>query len=157
MRDRHILGEGTYAALLEMVLLGDERELPWSQQVQTIGTIHSADSRSGRSSSSHQERGDRKRPRGFGVEEEELADVVHGGGNDRVLDDAQLIRNVLPLVLIFQCLPAMTNSVQARLVCGCHAGASCEIGCGIVCRMLSCSRYGCYRLQASYLNNGFCK
>lgn len=144
MRDRHVLGEGTYAALLEMVLLGDERELPWSEQVQTIGVIHSADSRSGGSSSNHQEQGDGKRPRGLGVQEEELADVIHGRGKDRVLDDAQLIRNVLPLVLIFQSLPAMTNSVQVCFVCCCHAGASCEAGGGIVCRMISCSRpYGC--------------
>lgn len=137
MRDRHILGEGTYAALLEMALLGDERELPWSEQIQTVGVIHS---RSGRSSNRHQEMEDRKRPRGFGMDEEELADVVHDGGNDRVLDDAQLIRNVLPLVLIFQCLPAMPNSVQVCLVCYCYASANCEVGGGIVCRLLSCSR-----------------
>lgn len=100
-----------------------------------------------RSGSSHQEVGDGKGQRGEGVDEEEPADrvwsnydpldVVGSGGNDHVLDDGQRIRNVLPLVLIFQCLPAMTNSVQVCIACYCNASASCEACDGLLCGMLS--------------------
>lgn len=124
VRDRHILGEATYAALLEMALLGDERDLPWSEQAHVVGTA-TENSRDGCRSSSDFELKDRPRSEGASAEDDELAagvwwdcdsqDAGDRGGDDHVLDDAQLIRNVLPLALILQYLPTMANSVQVSM------------------------------------------
>lgn len=121
MRDRHALGESTYAALLEMALLADEREVPWSEQVHVMGIVNA----------SKNARGEGDWPGGENSQDEDLAASVWwnceqlytesssgdgGARNGQVLDDAQLIRNVLPLALILQYLPIMASSVQVRLV-----------------------------------------
>lgn len=116
-----MLGEATYAALLEMALLGDERDLPWSGQAHVIGIVQD-NPRLGRSSSSDFELKERPPPDGVTAEDDELAasvwwdfdsqDADNRGRDGHVLDDAQLIRNVLPLALILQYLPTMASSVQ---------------------------------------------
>lgn len=121
VRDRHILGEATYAALLEMALLGDERDLPWSRQAHVVGIVKE-NSRLGRRSSSEFELKERPQAEGVNAEDDELAagvcwdydsvDAAACARDGHVLDDAQLIRNVLPLALILQYLPTMANSVQ---------------------------------------------
>lgn len=122
VRDRHILGEATYAALLEMALLGDERDLPWAEQDHVVGVVES-NSRIKRRNS-HLGSEERPRSQEIKTEDEDLAagvwwdcDSQDGGargGTGHVLDDAQLIRNVLPLALILQNLPTMASSVQVR-------------------------------------------
>lgn len=121
VRDRHILGEATYAALLEMALLGDERDLPWAEQDHVVGVVESH-SRIRRRNNSDVGSEERPRSEETRTEDEDLAagvwwdcDSQDGGargGTGRVLDDAQQIRNVLPLALILQYLPTMANSVQ---------------------------------------------
>lgn len=125
MRDRHTLGEPTYAALLEMALLADERELPWSGQDHVAGTVEANPRISLRGSGDLESEG-RPRSEGLSTQDDDLTagvwwdcDSQNGsarGGTANVLDDAQLIRNVLPLALIFQCLPAMANSVKVKIV-----------------------------------------
>lgn len=122
MRDRHILGEATYAALLEMALLGDERDLPWAEQDHVVGIVESNSRTKRRNNSSLRSEERRLSEEETRTEDEDLAagvwwdcDSQDGGargGTGHVLDDAQLIRNVLPLALILQCLPTMANSVQ---------------------------------------------
>lgn len=121
MRHRHSLGESTYAALLEMALLGDEHHVPWSGQGHVVGVVN-ANSRFGQRSSSDLEMKEGSSPEGASTEDDELArgvwwdydlrDAGVRGGTDHVLDDTQLIRNVLPLALILQHLPTMASSVQ---------------------------------------------
>lgn len=117
MRDRHVLGEGSYAALLEMALLCDERDLAWSRQDRVAGIV-TGSSRTGR----QLESAETPQSEAAIAEDEVLtAGVwwdcdsqdthVHGRSGD-VLDDAQLIRNVLPLALVLQYLPTMAKSVQ---------------------------------------------
>ncbi len=113
------MGEATYAALLEMALLGDERELPWSGQ-DLVEATHRTHLRSG----SDLESEERLRSEGLSTQDDDLTagvwwdcDSQNGGvrgGTANVLDDSQLIRNELPLALILQCLPAMANSVKVR-------------------------------------------
>lgn len=121
VRDRHILGEATYAALLEMALLGDERDLPWAEQDHVVGIVK-ANPRSKRRNNSDVGSAERPLSEETWTEDEDLTagvwwdcDSQDGGargGTGHVLDDAQLIRNVLPLALILQYLPTMANSVQ---------------------------------------------
>lgn len=115
-----MLGEATYAALLEMALLGDERDLPWSGQAHVIGIVKD-NSRLGRSSSSDFELKERPQLEGVTAEDDELdagvwwdcdSQDADDHRDSHVLDDAQLIRNVLPLALILQYLPTMASSVQ---------------------------------------------
>ncbi|CAM9496985.1 unnamed protein product, partial [Ectocarpus fasciculatus] len=123
MRHRHSLGGSTYAALLEMALLGDEHDVPWSGQGHVVGIVN-ANSRFGQRSSSDLEMKERSSPEGASTEDDELArgvwwdydlrDAGVRGGKGHVLDDTQLIRNVLPLALILQHLPTMASSVQER-------------------------------------------
>ncbi|CAM9566448.1 unnamed protein product, partial [Ectocarpus sp. 13 AM-2016] len=123
MRHRHSLGESTYAALLEMALLGDEHDVPWSGQGHVVGIVN-ANSRFGQLSSSDLETKESLSPEGASTEDGELArgvwwdhdlrDADVRGGKGHVLDDTQLIRNVLPLALILQHLPTMASSVQER-------------------------------------------
>lgn len=127
MRDRHVLGEATYAALLEMALLGDERDLPWSVQAHVVGIVKE-NPRLGRRSSSDFEGEERPQSEVVSAENGELfaglwwdddsQDAGTRGRDGHVLDDAQLIRHVLPLALILQYLPTMANSVQV-CVCVC--------------------------------------
>lgn len=128
MRDRHSLGEPTYAAILEMALLGDEREIPWSEQVHVVGIVNAANLRRGHRYSDNHESGEGRRPGGESAEEDLAAsiwwncdslDAGSGGGSGHVLDDAQVIRNVLPLALILQYLPTMPSSVQVRILTTC--------------------------------------
>lgn len=124
MRDRHMLGEATYAALLEMALLGDERELPWSGQDRVAGIVE-ATHRTHLRNSSDLDSEERLRSEGSSTQDDDLTagvwwdcDSQNGGargGTANVFDDSLLIRNVLPLALILQCLPTMSNSIK---VCG---------------------------------------
>lgn len=123
MRHRHDLGEPTYAALLEMALLGDESEVSWAEQVHMAAIVSATTSQRGRD----------RYPDDMGrahdsVDENNEDDVLAAGtwwnfdsprasgrgGSSHVLDDAQLIRNSLPLVLILQHLPTMASAVQVR-------------------------------------------
>eukprot|EP00752_Nemacystus_decipiens_P002115 g2019.t1 len=123
VRDRHILGEATYAALLEMALLGDERDLPWAEQDSVVGVVE-ANYRFKRHNNSDLGSQEGRRSEETSTEDEDLTagvwwdcgsqDVDARGGTGHVLDDAQLIRNVLPLALILQYLPTMASSVQVR-------------------------------------------
>lgn len=125
VRDRHILGEATYAALLEMALLGDERNLPWAEQDHVVGFVES-NTRIKRRNNNDLESEEGPLSEYIRTEDEDLASGVWWdcdsqdggarGGTGHVLDDAQLIRNLLPLALILQFLPTMANSVQ---VCAC--------------------------------------
>lgn len=124
MRDRHILGELTYAALLEMALLEDECEVPWHEQLCALSIVNAWSSKSERQTSSDFQPEEGTHARGGNAEDEELIASVwwkcdsQGAGSDRraaqVLDDAQLIRNSLPLALILRYLPTMAKSVQVR-------------------------------------------
>ncbi|CAM9130173.1 unnamed protein product, partial [Hapterophycus canaliculatus] len=123
VRDRHVLGEGSYAALLEMALLCDERDLPWSRQDRVAG-IGDGSSRSRRPTISTLESAGTPRSGRSSTEDEVLTASVWwdcdsqsthvDGRSGGVLDDAQLIRNVLPLALVLQYLPTMAKSVQER-------------------------------------------
>lgn len=124
MRNRHTLGEPTYAALLEMTLLEDEREVPWPEQARMVGVMNAASSRCGQHRISGGVWADTTLPRGISPEDKELTvgvwwtcgshDTRDGVESGHVLDDAQLVRNVLPLTLILQYLPTMAESVQVR-------------------------------------------
>lgn len=124
VRDRHVLGEATYAVLLEMALLGDERDLPWAEQDHVVGVVESNSRFRRRNGDLRSE--ERPPSEEIRAEDEDLAagvwwdcDSQDGGargGTGHVLDDAQLIRNVLPLALILSYLPTMANSVQVCCV-----------------------------------------
>lgn len=122
MQHRHDLGEPTYVALLEMALLGDERHVPWSEQLRVIGIVNAVNARSEQHTSNGSELTEGMRLKEEGGEGEELAasvwwnhhsrDPDDDRGDVQVLDDTQRIRNILPLALILQYLPAMESSVQ---------------------------------------------
>lgn len=129
MRDRHTLGESTYCGLLEMSLLGDERDVPWSKQATVLALVDTLHSRArnlglNRRTSVVEEQAQKR-----ANEDAELSARVwwnheaygvvrsgHGGGGneprDQVFDDDYLIRNIRPLALIVQYLPTMAYSVQ---------------------------------------------
>lgn len=129
MRDRHALGESTYCGLLEMSLLGDERDVPWSKQATVLAlvdTLHSRASLNRRTMAMEEQTqmraNDDTEFSSIGWWNHEAYGIVrsvrggHGsGGNqprDQVFDDDYLIRNVRPLALIVQYLPTMAYSVQ---------------------------------------------
>lgn len=122
MQHRHDLGEPTYVALLEMALLGDERQVPWSEQLRVIGIVNAVNARSEQHTSNGSELTEGMRLKEESGEGEELAasvwwnhhsrDPDDDRGDVQVLDDTQRIRNILPLALILQYLPAMESSVQ---------------------------------------------
>lgn len=122
MQHRHDLGEPTYGALLEMALLGDEREVPWSEQLRVISIVNAVNAGSERRTSSGEEWGEGVRLKEEGGEGEEISasvwwnhhsrDPDDDRGDVQVLDDTQRIRNILPLALILQYLPGMESSVQ---------------------------------------------
>lgn len=134
MRDRHLLGESTYGALLEMALLADEHEVPWSEQVSVIGIVNAENCRRKKKNGSTGDALDRKTDaRSKRAVSDELApslwwnrqeaqDARDVTGQELVLDDTQRIRNVLPLALILQHLPTMGGSVQVRF-----ASTSCNV------------------------------
>ncbi|CAN0506197.1 unnamed protein product, partial [Ectocarpus sp. 8 AP-2014] len=72
MRHRHSLGESTYAALLEMALLGDEHDVPWSGQGHVVGIVN-ANSRFGQHGSSDLEMKESSSPERASTEDGELA------------------------------------------------------------------------------------
>lgn len=123
MRDRHLLSESTYGALLEMALLADEREVPWSKQVDMIAVVNTDHYRQNRLSggrvASEQDGevgsisvvGDGGAP-SMWWDCQEAQDASDSRAKGLVLDDTQRIRNMLPLVLILQHLPTMGSSVQ---------------------------------------------
>lgn len=128
MRDRHLLGESTYAALLEMSLLADERDLPWSEQVRVLSIVSAVISRPVWPSSTDDKVPEASWPQWEKIANDELAGTfwwnleaqdANDGRDELVLDDTQLIRNSLPLVLILQHLPTMAGSVQVRPLLEC--------------------------------------
>lgn len=125
MRDRHLLGESTYGALLEMALLADEREVPWSEQVGVIGIVNAENCRRNQPTNNGvalDEETDARSERAVSDElapsmwwnRQEAQDASDARGQQLILDDTQRIRNVLPLALILQHLPTMGGSVQVR-------------------------------------------
>lgn len=123
MRDRHLLGESTYAALLEMALLADEREVAWSEQGDVISVANAENYPCRQRSGSRGASDDKNDYRRGSAANDKLAasiwlngpgaqDPSDGRGEGLVLDDTQRIRNVLPLALILQHLPTMAGSIQ---------------------------------------------
>lgn len=122
MRDRDVLGEMTYGALLEMALLVDERESPWSEQVDIINIVEIMNSRATptcRTTNEEEELGC-----GSSLNDEvggnfwcrqQVQGARNGVDTGLLIDDRHIIRNVLPLALILKHLPHMASSVQVRL------------------------------------------
>ncbi|CAM9106363.1 unnamed protein product [Choristocarpus tenellus] len=118
---RHILGRATCAALLEMTLLDDESKVPWVEQMFMVNVVNGCtttrDNVDGSKSSQDTEGPDdifwnwdaERAIESSGIDE---ADTNKGRDRVHVLDGSQDIRNIPPLVLLLQLLPAMSKTVQ---------------------------------------------